>query len=39
MILKISNPRQAIITSYKRPILYKDHIIMDGAVVVVVRFR
>jgi len=37
MILKISNPRQAIITSYNRPVLYKNHIIMDGAVVV--RFR
>jgi hypothetical protein len=37
MIIKIDNPRQAIMTSYKRPVLYKNHIIMDGAVVV--RFR
>ena len=33
MIIKENNPRQAIMTSYKRPVLYKDHIIMDGAVV------
>ena len=37
MILKENNPRQAIMTSYKRPVLYNDHIIMNGAVVV--RFR
>jgi hypothetical protein len=37
MILKINNPRTAIMMSYKRPVLYKNHIIMDGAVVV--RFR
>ena len=37
MILKENNPRTAILTSYKRPVLYKNHIIMDGAVVV--RFR
>jgi len=37
MILKIKCPRTAIMTSYKRPVLYKNHIIMDGAVVV--RFR
>ena len=33
MIIKENNPRQAIMTSYKRPVLYKNHIIMDGAVV------
>jgi len=37
MILKIPNPRQAIITSYKRPVLYKNHILLNGAVVV--KFR
>tara|TARA_R110002153_G_scaffold40727_1_gene116468 strand:- start:1177 stop:1290 length:114 start_codon:yes stop_codon:yes gene_type:complete len=37
MILKENNPRTAILTSYKRPVLYKDHIIMDGAVVL--KFR
>ena len=36
-VLEITDPRQAIITSYKRPVLYNDHIIMNGAVVV--RFR
>ena len=30
MILKISNPRDAIIHSYQRPILYKSVIILDG---------
>ena len=37
MIIKENNPRQAIMTSYKRPVLYKDHIIMDGSVVL--KFR
>ena len=37
MILKISNPRDAIIQSYNRPVLYKNHILLNGAVVV--RFR
>ena len=37
MILKENNPRQAIMTSYKRPVLYQNHILLDGAVVV--QFR
>jgi len=37
MILKISNPRQAIINSYNRPVLYKNHILLNGSVVV--KFR
>jgi len=37
MILKIKCPRTAIITSYNRPVLYKNHILLNGAVVV--RFR
>ena len=37
MIIKENNPRQAIIDSYNRPILYKNHILLNGAVVV--RFR
>ena len=37
MFLKIHNPRQAIIQSYNRPVLYKNHILLNGAVVV--RFR
>jgi len=37
MILKIHNPRQAIITCYKRPVLYKEFVLLDGAVVV--KFR
>ena len=37
MIIKIDNPRQAIMTSYNRPVLYKNHILLNGAVVV--RFR
>ena len=33
MIIKENNPRQAIITSYNRPVLYKNHILLKGAVV------
>ena len=34
MFLKIHNPRQAIIQSYNRPVLYNNHILLNGAVVV-----
>jgi len=34
MILKTNNPRQAIITSYKRPVFYENHILLNGAVVI-----
>ena len=34
MIIKINTPRTAIITSYKRPVLYKNHILLNGAVVI-----
>ena len=34
MILKTKCPRTAIMTSYKRPVLYQNHILLDGAVVV-----
>jgi len=37
MIIKENNPRQAIMTSYKIPVLYKDHILLNGAVKVVFR--
>jgi hypothetical protein len=37
MILKIKCPRTAIMTSYNRPVLYKNHITMDGSVVL--KFR
>jgi hypothetical protein len=37
MIIKTKCPRTAIITSYKRPVLYKTHILLNGAVVV--KFR
>tara|TARA_B110000027_G_C15927528_1_gene215441 strand:+ start:460 stop:573 length:114 start_codon:yes stop_codon:yes gene_type:complete len=30
MILKKSNPRQAIIHSFERPIAYKNGVILDG---------
>ena len=36
MILKENNPRQAIILSYKKPVLYKDFVLLNG--VVKVRF-
>ena len=32
MILKENNPRTAIILSYKKPILYKDFVLLDGTV-------
>ena len=34
MTLEIVNPRTAIMTSYNRPVLYKNHILLNGAVVV-----
>jgi hypothetical protein len=34
MILKIPNPKTALIQSYNRPVLYKNHILLNGAVVV-----
>ena len=34
MILKISNPRDAIIQSYQGPIAYKDYILLDGVVII-----
>jgi hypothetical protein len=37
MILKENNPRTAVIQSYNRPVLYKNHLLLNGAVVV--RFR
>ena len=37
MILKTKCPRTAILTSYKRPILYKDYVLLDGAVKLVFR--
>ena len=37
MILKINCPRTAIIQSYTRPIAYKDHILLDG--VVIIKFK
>ena len=33
MIIKENNPRQAIITSYKRPIMYKNIVLLNGSVV------
>ena len=33
MILKKTNPRQAILDSFERPILYKNIVILKGAVV------
>jgi len=33
MIIKENNPRQAIMISYNRPVLYKNHILLNGAVV------
>ena len=33
MILKKNNPRQAIIHSYNRPILYKNYVLLNGTVV------
>ena len=34
MILKKSNPRDAIIQSYSRPTAYKDYILLDGVVII-----
>ena len=34
MILKKSNPRDAIIHSYIQPVFYKGHILMNGIVVI-----
>ena len=34
MILKTPNPKTALIQSYNRPVLYKNHILLNGAVVV-----
>ena len=34
MITKIKCPRTAILTSYKKPILYENHILLNGAVVI-----
>ena len=33
MIIKENNPRQAIITSYSRPVMYKDFVLLNGKVV------
>lgn len=33
MIIKENNPRTAIMTSYNRPVLYQNHILLDGAVI------
>jgi hypothetical protein len=30
MIIKENNPRQAIMTSFDRPVLYKNIVILDG---------
>ena len=37
MITKIKCPRTAIITSYKRPVLYKDIVLLNGRRLI--RFR
>jgi hypothetical protein len=37
MILKTHNPKTAIIQSYNRPVLYKNQILLNGAVIV--KFR
>ena len=37
MLLIINNPREAIIESYKRPISYQNHILLNGKVVI--RFK
>ena len=33
MIIKENNPRQAIIKSFFKPVLYKDYVLLNGAVV------
>ena len=37
MITKEINPRNAVILSYFKPVLYKDYILLDGTVKVVFR--
>ena len=37
MIIKENNPRQAIMTSYNRPVLYKDIVLFNGRRLI--RFR
>ena len=37
MILKITNPREAIIESFNTPVLYKNYILLKGTRVV--RFK
>ena len=32
MIIKEKNPRQAIIKSFFKPVLYKDYVLLDGTV-------
>ena len=34
MILKISKPKEAVISSYNRPILYKNAVILNGQVII-----
>ncbi len=34
MILKIDSPRQAVMSSYNRPILYKNVVILNGQVII-----
>ena len=34
MILQIDSPRQAIISSYVKPIMYKNFVLMKGKVVI-----
>ena len=36
-VLEITDPRQAIITSYKRPVLYKNVVLFKGSRLI--RFR
>ena len=37
MIIKEKNPRLAIIKSFFKPVLYKDYVLLNGAVKVVFR--
>ena len=34
MIQRISNPKEALIKSYSKPIAYKDYILYNGVVIV-----
>jgi hypothetical protein len=34
MIIKENNPKEAIITSFDRPVLYKNIVLLNGSVVV-----